>query len=315
VEYLPPWEDDLGNPQTVRPTFLTQDRNYPGVVDYEGNLHLFSNVYGSSGGDVLDPNSGYWITNGLRGGHIFDFVIDADGLVDVIFVDSLMAEAPDNEKNTFDDVNWTHRIQASKSLDEQAVFCVYGADITGNETLLNPDIKGWGYSVADQTPMGEPVNFTIDDLYTGYYFFHYVSELTPKIGDFYEIPISTSVNVTEFQGNDATVPITHTYLSGLGFTYVGMNDEFEDVEKSLRVSQNIPNPATNNTTIEINSETVAPARVEVTNMVGQTVYSADAGIVNGSLKVNINVSSFDAGVYFYTVTVGKERISNKMIVR
>ncbi|MEE4256952.1 MAG: T9SS type A sorting domain-containing protein [Bacteroidales bacterium] len=315
VEYLPPWQDAAGNPGTVRPTFLTGDRTYPGVVDYEGKLHLFSNVFGSSAGDVLDPDNGYWIVNGLAGGHIFDFIIDQDGLVDVIFVDSVLTDvAPDN---AFGDVTWDHRLQASKSVDEQAVFCVWADDFTGPEPaeVLNPDIKGWGYAAMDQTPMGEPVNFTQDDLFSGFYFFHYVSELTPKIGDFYEIPVSTSVTITEFQGNDAGAPITHTYVGGIGFTYVGVDDNVADDAQTLSVSQNIPNPAVNSTVIEISSETVAPARVEVTNMVGQTVYSADAGIVNGSKKVTIDVSSFDSGVYFYTVTVGSERVSNKMIVK
>ena len=313
VEYLPPYEDAAGNPQTVRPTFLTGDRTYPGVVDYEGKLHLFSTVYGSSRGDVLDPDNGYWITNGLAGGHIFDFIIDMDGLVDIVFVDSVLtSEAP---ANAFGDVTWDHRLQASKSVDEQAVFCVWADDFTGNEEVLNPDIKGWGYAAMDMTPMGEPVNFTSDDLFSGFYFYHYVSELTRKVGDFYEIPISTSLSIEEFQVNDPLAPVTHTYLGGLGFTYVGLNDNIAAEEGTLAVSQNIPNPAINNTVIEISSETVAPVKVEVSNMIGQTVYSADAGVINGSMKVSIDVSGFDSGVYFYTVTVGSERVSNKMIVK
>ncbi len=313
VEYLPPYEDAGGVPQTVRPTFLTGDRTYPGVVDYEGNLHLFSNVFGSSRGDVLDPDNGYWVVAGLAGGHIFDFVVDPTGIQDVIFIDSVRtSEAPDN---AFGDVSWDHRIQASKSVDEQAVFCVWCDDTDeAHAEVLNPDLKGWGYVIPDQAEL--PVtNFTGDDLYAGFYFFHYLSELTPKYGDFYNLPLSTTLTITEYNANDPLAPVTHTYLSGLGWTYVGIDDNAAANTADITVGQNIPNPATGNTTIQISSNTVAPVRVDVSNMIGQTVISVNPGVINGSMNVNLDVSNLEAGVYFYTVTIANERVSNRMIVR
>ncbi len=158
-------------------------------------------------------------------------------------------------------------------------------------------------------------NFTGDDLYAGFYFFHYLSELTPKYGDFYNLPISSTLTITEYNANDPLAPATTTYLSGLGWTYVGIDDNSAANATDITVGQNIPNPATGNTSIEISSSTVAPVTVEVSNMIGQTVQTVNAGVINGTMKVNLDVSNLEAGVYFYTVTIANERVSNRMIVR
>jgi hypothetical protein len=317
VEYLPPWEDADGNPQTVLPTMGIAEggsRNFPGVVDYEGRLHLFAPTYGASTQSSNDPNSGFWNMTGIPGGHIFDFVLDVDGLVDVIFVDSILtAVAPDN---TFGDVGWGHRLQASKSLDEKVVFAVWtDGDPTNAEILANPNIKAWGFDT--QTGVqSDPVNFTEDDLFAGFYFYPYVAELTPMVDGFYQIPVSTSLSPTEAGANDPLAPVTHNFVKGIEFDeeiFIGIGDGPAAVS-SFEVSQNQPNPFTGTTTIEINSRTVAPVLVEVTNIMGQTVYTMNAGTINGTKRVPLDASNLDAGVYFYTVSIGNERVSKKMIV-
>ena len=42
--------------------------------------------------------------------------------------------------------------------------------------------------------------------------------------------------LAEFNAGDAGAPVTHTYLGGLGFTYVGMNDDMAIEEGTLSVS-------------------------------------------------------------------------------
>ena len=315
VEFLPAWQDAGGNDGTVRPSFLTNDRTYPGVVDYEGKLHLFSAVYGSSKGDVLDPDNGYWVVGDITGGHIFDFVVDMDGIQDVIFVDSIMSV--ESDAAAFGDVGWDHRLQASKSVDEKVVFAVWADDADSDDgTVKNPDVFAWGYS-AETGIASDPINFTVDDLYSGFYFYHYVSELTPMADGFYNIPISTSITPAEFGNNDPLAPVTHTYINGIGFTedtFIGINDNLV-AKSSISVSQNNPNPFNGTTTINITTETAAPVMVEVSNIMGQTIYAVNGGTVNGTKEITLNSNDMEAGVYFYTVTVGNESITKKMIVK
>jgi hypothetical protein len=55
--------------------------------------------------------------------------------------------------------------------------------------------------------------------------------------------------------------------------------------------------------------------IEVTNMVGQTVYFKDIGRVNNhQYAFVIDVADFRPGVYFYTVTANEESVTRKMIV-
>jgi len=317
VEYLPAWEDADGNPGTVKPTMgISQggSRNFPGVVDYEGKLHLFAPVFGASTQSVTDPESGYWTVGGNQGGHIFDIVVNTDGLQDIIFVDSIVSGTPAD--NIFGEVSWGHRLQASKSVDEKMVFAVWADDRDSDDgTLKNPDIYAWGYN----TETGEatdPVNFTEDDLYAGFYFYHYVAELTPNIDGFYEIPVSTTVTPTEFASGDDTAPVTNSFVRGIGFeapTSTGL--ETDIAKTSIEVSQNQPNPASDYTSFYITSSNQNEANIEVVNLMGQTVLSQTETITSTNQEVRLNTSELKPGVYFYIVNVGKEKISNKMIIK
>jgi hypothetical protein len=319
VQYLPPWEDADGNPQTVKPTMGIAEggsRNFPGVVDYQGNLHIFAPTFGQSTQSAADPNSGYWNPETSRGGYIFDIVLNADGLQDIIFVDSIVsAKTPVDFWGGNPAVDWDHRLQASKTLDEKVVFAVWADDSDSPTGVLdNPDIKAWAnYVEAGQ--QSEPLNFTQDDLYAGFFFFHFVSELTPLIGGYYKIPIAITLSPTEFANGNSTAPCSHFFLDGIEFLAIESVDENLNISKeNISISQNQPNPFTGYTTIEISSKTAAPVLVEVTNIMGQRVYTVNAGTINGTKRVDLDASNLDAGVYFYTVTIGNERVSKKMIV-
>lgn len=318
VEFLPPWEDSDGNPGTVKPTMgISQggSRTFPGVVDYEGRLHIFAPMFGMSTESSADPESGYWTVGDVDGGHIFDIVLSPEGLQDLIFVDSVMSQkTPTDYWGGDPAVDWDHRLQASKSVDEKVVFAVWADDETSEEYIDNPDIKGWAYNT-EAGVMSDPVNFTEDDLYAGFFYFHFVSELTPLVDGNYEIPIAITLSPTEFASNSSLAPCTHYYLDGIGFPeIVGVNEDVNKPEESISISQNQPNPFTGTTKIEINTTVSAPALIEVTNIMGQTVYTTNIGMISGSQRIELNVSDLKSGVYFYTVTVGNESATKKMII-
>ncbi|MEI6575016.1 MAG: T9SS type A sorting domain-containing protein [Bacteroidota bacterium] len=84
---------------------------------------------------------------------------------------------------------------------------------------------------------------------------------------------------------------------------------------SLEVSQNYPNPCHGNTTIGVELVKSSTVSVEVSNLLGQKVISLPAQTLsNGVHEIKLDLSHLGAGAYFYTVTVGKERITKKMIV-
>jgi len=96
---------------------------------------------------------------------------------------------------------------------------------------------------------------------------------------------------------------------------VGMPDR-PAAEQLVVVSQNYPNPATTTTKINVElPETNINLSLEVSNTVGQVVYTKDLGLVrNSQNSFIVDVSEFTPGIYFYTVKVGNESVTHKMIV-
>ncbi|MEZ5084460.1 MAG: T9SS type A sorting domain-containing protein [Bacteroidales bacterium] len=85
--------------------------------------------------------------------------------------------------------------------------------------------------------------------------------------------------------------------------------------RDIDVAQNQPNPFNGTSTVYVNLNKGANLSLDVTNMMGQVVYSIDAGQASAGLnKLEIDGSQLSSGVYFYTVTAGKSVVTKKMIV-
>ncbi len=316
VEYLPPWEDENGNQGSVRPSFLTQDRTYPGAVDVLGRLHLFSNVYGSTTGDVENPEEGNWVHEDRLGGTIFDFVIEPEGLDKVYFVDHLLTKCIAD--TAFGDIGWTHRLQTTKTPAENGIYAVWNDQYNSEDGYLNfPDIYSWGYLWCyDWEGIYYTVNHTAGTIYTGYYFY-------PSLGEYviwessYEvfIPITSSVSPQEWENNDSSIPISHSFVVGVTTSdCINAIPETNPHGTILYVSQNQPNPVKAKTSITINTDVIAPVEIEIRNILGQTISSLNAGILYHEMTVELDLSNENAGIYFYTVIVGEQKITKKMLV-
>lgn len=81
------------------------------------------------------------------------------------------------------------------------------------------------------------------------------------------------------------------------------------------VLQNTPNPASGITTIKVNVRTATNLAIEVVNMIGQKVLTADAGyVLPGMNSITLDAGELTAGVYFYTVKAGEASVTKKMVV-
>ena len=109
--------------------------------------------------------------------------------------------------------------------------------------------------------------------------------------------------------------VTFSFIIGIEFPKLVGIDELSTTKSNITVAQNNPNPFNGTTTINVTTETAAPVMVEVSNIMGQTIYTVNAGNVNGTQEITLNSNNMEAGVYFYTVTVGNESITKKMVVK
>jgi hypothetical protein len=83
----------------------------------------------------------------------------------------------------------------------------------------------------------------------------------------------------------------------------------------LSLVQNYPNPANNATTIVYSLNKASNVSLNVFDITGKQVLSLNEGIVNaGQHEINIDLSKFNSGVYFYTLQAADQKVSRKMIV-
>ncbi len=75
-----------------------------------------------------------------------------------------------------------------------------------------------------------------------------------------------------------------------------------------------PNPTNGNFSLNMDGLKSADAKIAVYNLVGELVYSAQAGTDNGSLAKDIQLNDVSNGVYFIKVSAGNKVFTKKVIV-
>ncbi len=90
----------------------------------------------------------------------------------------------------------------------------------------------------------------------------------------------------------------------------------ENTNVNFELFQNTPNPADANTVIRYNLEVANNVTFEVIDLTGKRVEFMDLGQqAAGSQRINFDVSNLEAGMYQYTLTVGGETATRKMLVK
>jgi hypothetical protein len=90
----------------------------------------------------------------------------------------------------------------------------------------------------------------------------------------------------------------------------------EVVNNGIVLGQNTPNPF--NADSRINFEIPAAANVSftITDITGKIVETIQMGNLNaGSHILELNASNYNSGVYFYTITVGQNQLTNRMVIQ
>ncbi len=93
---------------------------------------------------------------------------------------------------------------------------------------------------------------------------------------------------------------------------VGTNE----LAKNRMSLENAPNPAANSTEIRYSLATAANVTLEVVDITGKVISTTNLGNKGaGAFNYELNTSNLSDGIYFYSITAGSEKITNKLIVR
>jgi len=77
-----------------------------------------------------------------------------------------------------------------------------------------------------------------------------------------------------------------------------------------------PNPAADHTVITISADRSINVDLSIVNTLGQVMYTQESQKFGaGQHNLTINTSVYPAGVYFYTVSYGNQKITNKLVVK
>lgn len=229
---------------------------------------------------------------------------DAEALYDNIFFDGDIGG-----------LTQYNRPYASSSIVGNYLFFSWiDTDLDGAEGNTNPNIFLVGYDVENQY-YTEVRNVTVLSLYwfNAYYgsMSQYVfAEHAGNEWDF-EIPfVFTEYTVP----GDPASEMNFYYIDGYIFPVpVGIHAHENIADFS--VAQNYPNPAVISTSILVTTDIAGVINLRVSNIMGQVLHQQS--VKNGALAhtFNVDVSSLESGIYFYTVELGSNSVTKKMVVR
>lgn len=117
---------------------------------------------------------------------------------------------------------------------------------------------------------------------------------------------------TNVSVNYMEVPVSKIINDSVGIFPNGIN---ASIDEGFKVTQNYPNPTQGVTRIDFSIGKNATVNFEVTDMLGQVLYTeTNEKVEAGRHSIYFNASSLSSGIYFYTVTVGAQKVTQKMIV-
>lgn len=297
---------------TVKPLFTETD----GVVDANGNLHIFTLAEGAYS-DHID-SIGYVYE--YEKGAIFELYNENQGNSwTVHYIDTLETRDVPKEESGYgtgdDALAWGHRIQASRSADGKVVFATWtdtDTEFFGTEFNLYPDVLGFArhldYGVA------EVKNFTRGSNVYGEAFYNYASEVVMNPdANTWQIPYT----ITDIRtSNDPGLPVFYSFLTDIKFNLSDFPVGIGAVSGVVNKVEAFPNPTTGHVKFTIDLAAASSVAIEITNLMGQKVLDVvNQPVAAGSHTFTAELNNLKAGVYFYSVVAGENRVTRKLVVK
>ena len=175
-------------------------------------------------------------------------------------------------------------------------------------------MKKWYYVSFVHDAINHQIRLTLRDQ-DAEVIFNQSSSYTPGL-----IPNTSEENVT-IGGYSSSTGFLDGYIDELrisnnmrSFTPVSIDDR-EQIIETFELVQNYPNPFNPATTIAFTLPAKAHVRLEIFNLLGQTVaVLADDEFTAGTHEINWEASGAPSGVYFYRISASSSIITKKMIL-
>jgi hypothetical protein len=313
------------------------------VVDMNGQLHLATMAYGhyyshvdSLGYRYVFGTEQYSYDESGPFGYpiIYDFYTTPSGW-DYHMVDSMGTEGPSDQSGYpgYTSNPWTSatgkyssdaRIQMSRSADGSKLFYSWtesDSGVVGLKWNIYPDIKMKGYDITTNKVSGRynvTTGVTNADQQA---YWHYMSSKSATSGTCEVMPFTITYNGT-YNGD---IQVDTYYLDGIqlcnsDYLYnplspKGLGAGITAANSVNYEVGNYPNPANDMTTIMVGLKDASYFEVAIYNSIGQLMNTYRLNGQAGANPINVDLSNFNSGVYFYNVKVGSSVVTKKLIVQ
>lgn len=275
------------------------------AVDENGNPYI-TGIIAIGSEDGWFPNEGQmatWNLYSTDGGTTWN----ADALYDNIWF-----------SGDIGNITQYNRPYISTTYDGHYLFFSWlDSDLDVAEQNDRPNIYVIGYDVEDHTYSGDFQNVTLFTQAWNRAFFgsqsYYVFSSLDEGNQVWNCEIPFVYEEFTVPGDD-TAPVDFWYIGGFTLDMPVGTDEIKADVNNIAVSQNQPNPASGLTHILVSGQTDLPIQLTVSNMLGQVVYTDQARSGAQVHNFTVNVSNFDSGIYLYTVKIGNQTTTKKMMV-
>jgi hypothetical protein len=141
---------------------------------------------------------------------------------------------------------------------------------------------------------GEEISYTFKEMYA-----------VPSLVN-YRLIVYLNSEGDNYPEND-TVDMPRETTTGVGI--------LDRTNVSFTMEQNIPNPAKRNTTINYSIPQDGEIVFHVYSISGQLLYTKQEDVSFGSHQIELNLSDYAAGIYFYSMEYKGQRLVKRMSIK
>ena len=309
----------------VTDTFYCCDSYVTAAMDPTGTVHVMSGLQRSLG----DATTTYWFpfTDGVL--YWNETMPQLDEWMDPVQLEedgNIIGWVPDTMIYYNQQEQLAHYYNSlssfpTMSVDEQGnLYAIWSSVVN----LLDPDnymlrhIMRRSYSATAAAWQEEITDVTGDFLYTWSECVYPSASPTTTTDKVHIVFMADDLGGVKLKGDNGAQGQTITTTNNITYittpTYVGVEEPA--AKNSFYVEQNSPNPVESSTSVKVILSKPGNLSLVVSSMVGQQVMEISEGnVAAGPRVLSFDCSSLPAGVYFYTVNVGKESITKKMVVK
>ncbi len=179
--------------------------------------------------------------------------------------------------------------------------------VGGSTVVVKVAIKNFGKDTLYSIPLsyrqglGIPVNETWSGVLLPDDTVHYSFSVSYIANGSFKLYSWTSLTGDTYKFNDTTIVLCQI---------VGM----DEMKKEFYLQQNKPNPTNEKTIIDFTLPNSGKINFEIVDVFGRKIYSESKYYPTGKNQIEINVSNYSTGVYYYSIEFEKKRLVRKMVI-